>query len=101
LGATNILNTTATEYGWPCPSLESPPPEPDSCAFKADSFVAEEVTIAMVSKLKFKGRSWPNVVGFLDEFYDRDSIYGGTMTVAPRITVFAVIFGLGLIVRTT
>lgn len=107
LGAIGILGTNGSEYGYPCPIRQDPPPETDENSFMADYSVAKEVADTMVRISECRFQSWPNVTGLLGPCRGKDSTRftfgsGGTMEASlGKFVIFAGALGLAVLVATS
>jgi hypothetical protein len=96
LGAIGILGSNGSEYGFPCPIRQNPPPETEECKFKADLAIAKEVADAMIRQSDCRGQSWPNVTGLLGPCHGKDSLRFGSLsgtTVGASLGKFAIFAG--------
>jgi hypothetical protein len=107
LGAIGILGTNGSEYGFPCPIRQDPPPETDEYLFKADYSVAKEVAHAMVGRSECRNQSWPNVTGLLGPCIGKGStrfvsLSGPAMEASlGKLVIFAGILGFTVLVAMT
>jgi hypothetical protein len=95
LGAIGVLGSNGSEFGFPCPVRQKPPPEPDLCKFKVSPPIASEVADAMIRETHCKAKTWPNVTG---PCKGKDSIFGSATIASPaKFAVLAGALGFGII----